>query len=223
MADRNAEQDSLFKEIDEDIRQEKYIDLWRKYGKIIISISIAFVLGVAAFKGWEAYNLNQKIADSNQLSSALDLIDQEKQTNAATILNKLIKSGSTGYAILARFNDAAILMKNGKRKKAIANYLSIADDKSIKEEVRNMALILSAQLGIGYMESNIFLDRLKELIDGKNAWRHSAKELTALFAQEAGNGLKARQHFKELSDDATAPQSIRSRAAEMSAALTGKK
>ena len=223
MADRNAEQDSLFKEIDEDIRQEKYIDLWRKYGKIIISISITFVLGVAVFKGWEAYNLNQKITDSNQLSSALDLIDQEKQTNAATILNKLIKSGSTGYAILARFNDAAILMKSGSRKKAITSYLSITDDKSIREEVRNMALILSAQLGIGYMESNIFLDRLKKLIDGKNAWRHSAKELTALFAQEVGNRLKAHQHFKELSDDATAPQSIRSRAAEMSTALTGKK
>ena len=51
MADRNAEQDSLFKEIDEDIRQEKYKDLWRKYAKIIISISLAFVLGVATFKG----------------------------------------------------------------------------------------------------------------------------------------------------------------------------
>ena len=123
MADRNAEQDSLFKEIDEDIRQEKYIDLWRKYGKIIISISIAFVLGVALFKGWEAYKLNQKIMDSNQLSSALDLIDHEKQANAATILNKLIKNGSTGYAILARFNEAAILMKSGKRKKAIDSYL----------------------------------------------------------------------------------------------------
>ena len=33
MADRDPEQDNLFKEIDEDLRQQKYADLWKKYGK----------------------------------------------------------------------------------------------------------------------------------------------------------------------------------------------
>ena len=54
MADRDPEQDNLFKEIDEDLRQQKYADLWKKYGKFVIGAAVALVVGVASLKGWEA-------------------------------------------------------------------------------------------------------------------------------------------------------------------------
>ena len=34
MADQNPEKDSFFKEIDEELRQESYAKLWKKYGAI---------------------------------------------------------------------------------------------------------------------------------------------------------------------------------------------
>jgi hypothetical protein len=220
MADRNVEQDSLFKEIDEDLRQQKYAEIWKKYGKFIIGTSIALILGVASVKGWEAYDQNQKVTDSNQISTALKAINEANQDNAITILDNVIKNGSTGYAILARFNQAAILIKEGKRKQAVENYLSIASDTRIEKDLRDLALIMSAQLGLGHEDSDKFLIKLKMLIDGKNAWRHSAKELAALFAKESDDKTKALQLFTELADDATAPSNIRSRASEMSKILS---
>ena len=44
MADYNAEQENLFKEIDEDLRQERFAKLWKKYGPYIISAAVALVL-----------------------------------------------------------------------------------------------------------------------------------------------------------------------------------
>ena len=123
MADRNAEQDNLFKEIDEDLRQQKYADLWNKYGKVLIGASIALVLGVASIKGWEAYDINRRATDSNLLSSALKSIDRANPENAVAVLDTLIKNGTAGYSLLAQFNRAAILAKKGESKKSYRKLL----------------------------------------------------------------------------------------------------
>jgi hypothetical protein len=222
MSDRNLEQVNLFKEIDEDLRQQKYANLWKKYGKIIIGTLVALVLSVASVKGWEAYSLSLKTIDSNLLSSALKLIDREKTGDAIVILNKLIESGSTGYSVLAQFNQAAILVKKGERKEAINYYLKIAADTRIEKVLRDMALIKSAYLGLELKDSNIFIEKLPKLMDINNTWRHSAKELSALFAQKLDNKIQATQLYKELADDPTAPTSMRSRAAEMVVILNKK-
>ena len=46
MADQNPEKDSFFKEIDEELRQESYAKLWKKYGKYLIGIAVIFVAKV---------------------------------------------------------------------------------------------------------------------------------------------------------------------------------
>jgi len=222
MADRDPEQDNLFKEIDEDLRQQKYADLWKKYGNYIIGAAVALVVGVASVKGWEAYDLNRKSEDSKLLSSALKSIASDKPDTAADILNKLATEGSAGYAILARFNQAAVLAKKGDRKAASAAYLALSEDNSVDEIFRDMALIIAALHGLEGGEAAVLSNRLARLMNGTSPWRHSAKELTALLAQKSGNSDKARKLFQEITDDATAPAGIRARAAELTAILGSK-
>ena len=219
MADRDPEQDNLFKEIDEDLRQQKYATLWKNYGKFIIGAAIVLVVGVASVKGWEAYDLNRRSEDSKMLSSALKSIARDKPDTAASILETLAKKGSPGYAVLAQFNQAAVLAKKGEVKAASAAYLELSGDTNIEKIVQDMALIMAALHGVDTGDTEILMRKLSRLIDGKNAWRHSAKELSALLAQKLGNKEKANRLYKELSDDATAPSGIRTRATEMTAIL----
>ena len=219
MADLNSEQENLFKEIDEDLRQQKYANLWKKYGKFVIAGAVVLIIGVASIQGWEAYNLNRKITDSNLLMSALKSIDQANPTNAIALLDNLTKDGSLGYSILAKFNQAAILTKSGKYHKAIENYLSISEDMRIEQNLRDLALIRSAYLSLEHTSSDKPLEKLSSIINMENAWRHSAKELSALFSYKSGDNVRAHQLYKELADDTTAPTGMRSRAAEMAAIL----
>ena len=219
MADLNSEQENLFKEIDEDLRQQKYANLWKKYGKFVIAGAVVLIIGVASIQGWEAYNLNRKITDSNLLMSALKSIDQANPTNAIALLDNLTKDGSLGYSILAKFNQAAILTKSGKYHKAIENYLSISEDMRIEQNLRDLALIRSAYLSLEHTSSDKPLEKLSSIINMENAWRHSAKELSALFSYKSGDSVRAHQLYKELADDTTAPTGMRSRAAEMAAIL----
>ena len=219
MADLNAEQDNLFKEIDEDLRQQKYANLWKKHGKFVIGGLVALILGVASIKGWEAYKLNRKMTDSNLLMSALKSINQANPEDAITLLDTLIKEGSSGYSILAKFNRAAILAQNGNHQEANENYLSISEDTRVEKVLRDMALIKSAYLSLEHTSSDKFPEKLSTLTNIENSWRHSAKELSALFAYKSGDKLETLRLYKELADDPSAPSGMRSRAAEMAAIL----
>ena len=39
--------DSLFREVDEEVRQEQFKKLWSRYGKFVIGLVIVVILGVA--------------------------------------------------------------------------------------------------------------------------------------------------------------------------------
>ncbi len=129
--------------------------------------------------------------------------------------------GSAGYAVIARFNQAAVLVKKGDRKAASADYLALSDDSSIDEIFRDMALVIAALHGLEGGDAVVLTGRLARLINGTSPWRYSAKELSALLAQKSGNKDKARKLFQEIADDATAPSGIRARAAELTAILSG--
>ena len=143
MADQNPEKDSFFKEIDEELRQESYAKLWKKYGKYLIGIAVIFVASVAAYQGWKGYDLNRRSDDSALYASALNAISQNKTNDATSALARLTKDGTTGYSILAQLNQAGLIARSGDATRAAAAYLSIANDTKINEIFRDLALILS--------------------------------------------------------------------------------
>ena len=220
MADQNPEKDSFFKEIDEELRQESYAKLWKKYGKYLIGIAVIFVASVAAYQGWKGYDLSRRSDDSALYASALNAISQNKTNDATSALARLTKDGTTGYSILAQLNQAGLIARSGDATGAAAAYLSIANDTKINEIFRDLALILSTMHNLDNGDPVELTNQIQHLILHSNPWRHTARELVALLAKKSGNIKQADQLYKELADDVTAPAGIRARAAEVSAILS---
>lgn len=51
--------DSLFREVDEEVRQERFKKLWAQYGNLIVAVCLIVVVGVAGFKGWQYWQVKQ--------------------------------------------------------------------------------------------------------------------------------------------------------------------
>ena len=81
-----------------------------------------------------------------------------------------------------------------------------------------MTVIMGALNGLGRLENDAVLSRLKPLIGGNSAWRHSAKEVSAYVYASSGDYAKAAQAMKELAEDATTPTGLRQRAREFAQA-----
>ena len=209
-------QDSLFREIEEDLRQEHWGKLWKRYGNYAAGAVLALVLSVAGYQGWRAYDIATRQSDGERFAAALTLVGDKQTQAAADAFAGLAADATAGYALLARFQEAALLAKRGQPGAA---YADLAQDPGVDAVYRDLAVILGAFHEMNGPGAGDLSARLAPLTADGNPWRHSAKELTAVLAVRTGDRTKARALFTALAADATAPQGIRARAGEMLAIL----
>ncbi|MDM7946858.1 tetratricopeptide repeat protein [Oceanibaculum nanhaiense] len=208
----------IFREIDEELRQDNLKRIWTRYRYLIVGGVAALLLGTAGYVGWKEYQSRQQAATAESYSAALALVG-EQNAEATDRFADLAQSGSTGYAALARLEQAALLWQDDKRAEAIAALDALAGDSAAPTALRELATVLGAQRRLEAGESAGVKTHLATLIDSDSAWRHLARELAALAAEAEGNRAEARELLRKLTDDLEAPQGARARAAELLQAL----
>jgi hypothetical protein len=208
----------IFREIDEELRRDNLMKLWRLYGRYVIAAAVvvlAIALGVVA---WRNHQLSERQARSVRYAAAMALMRQGKDADAAKIFDSVAQDGG-GYGRLADFEAADLAAKSGDRKAAIAAYDRIAASSDVDQEFRDVATLLSVMNSLGDADPQAEIGRLKPLTDTGNPWRATALELTAAAQLQAGNRAAALDIYKQLADDLSAPEGVRGRAAELASAL----
>jgi hypothetical protein len=209
--------DNFIQELEEDLRRDRYLVLWRKYGRYATAVALAVVIAAAGTVAWRHYRAGERLKDSMAYSAAVSFADQGGPAGEGALysLRDLAQSGSTAYATLARLQEAALLNKNGKPDEAAAIYDSMSKDKAVEPLFRDLAALLHVMVMIDKGDPQQLAARLAPLAESSNPWRYSALELQALLAQRTGDTAKARDIYANLADDPTAPRQLRGRAAEM--------
>jgi hypothetical protein len=210
----------IFREIDEELRYDKLLRVWRRHRIAIIVAIAGLILGTAGYVGWKDYSEKQALARAQAFQVALDLVAQPDDATALAALDR-VTEGSDGYAALARLQKAAVEMRSGNTAGAIAIYDALAADSSIEKTFRDLATLLLALNALDTGEPDELIARLAPLTADANAWRYSAREVTALLRLRKGDTSGARELLTALSADSAAPQGVRSRAAELLAGLEG--
>lgn len=215
--------DSLLREIDEDLRQEKYAKLWKQYGVYVIALGVLLVVGVAGYQGWRSYDFSTREAASDKLIAAQQLIEVDPGAAEQALLG-IADGGPAGYAMLARFQSAALISQQGDRDLSAAAYWELSEQE-IDPIYRDLAIILGTQqiLAKPTAPSNPdeLMGRLESVAAPDNPWRFSARELQAVIARQTGDDVRARQLLGSLAGDLSAPGGIRARANELLAAIGG--
>jgi len=223
----------FIREVDEDLRRENLEKLWRKYGGYALAAAIVVVLGTAAWVGWQRYKASHRAERAQQFEAAMELVAKPEVAAAgpaatpapavvaaSQALEAVAKDGD-GYSVLARLHDAALKARTGDAAGAIAIYEKLAADTAVDQPFRDLAVILLALQTADTAPPAELMQRLQPLTADSNRWHYSALEITAILAKRAGDTEKAKQILSGLADDLNAPQALRTRAAEMLAALKG--
>ena len=208
----------IFREIDEELRRDNLLKLWSRYGKYVIMAVVLAVAIAGAIVAWREHQAAERRAQAGRYSSALALVRDGKNADAAKLFAMLSQEGG-GYGVLAAFEEAELLAKTGDRKAAIAAYDRLAGWSALDAEFRDLAALMSVMHGLPDGDPKAAVERLQPLSQNGNPWRASALELTAAAKLKAGDRSGALEIYKTLSDDLNAPQRMRARAAEMAKAL----
>ena len=219
MAEKDDEIDpleaQLFKEVDEELKRDRYKQIWAKYGKYFLSGATAIVLVVAGIVWWRDHRLEVRGDEGSAYAAAATLADRGSPDAAIRAFMALAAKSDSGYKALARLHAAALRAKKGDRRGAAALYDQVAADGDADQILRDLALLLSVMTQLDTGKPAALTARLAALAKGDGPWHHSALELTALLAERSGDLKRARAIYTRLADDATAPGALRSRAKVM--------
>jgi len=208
----------IFREIDEELRRDNLLKLWSRYGRYIVAVAVFALVVAGGIVAWRDHQRSERLAQSARYAGALALARDGKEADAVKVFAAIDREGG-GYAVLASFEEAALLAKSGDREGAAAAYDRIAAASELDPNLRGLAVLLSAMQRMPEADPHTTIDRLAPLTASGNPWRPSAIELTALARLKLQDKSGALDLFKSLADDPATPQGLRARAAEMAAAL----
>lgn len=225
MADKDKF-DEFLEEVESDIRQEKLLSLWHKYGKLATAGLVVVLLMVSGYSLWQNHEAKQRIHLAEQFIEAQDSIANGQIPHALQILQSVMKNSNKTYSVLAQFLDTGVLVQEGgvdNLKKAVDNVQLIADNTHLDQMWRDLASLLYVSLSLDLNEGSDkekLLARLESLTATGNPWRYLALEFKAiLLSQNVDSKAAAAEIFVSLVQDPQVPEGIKSRAQLMGQVL----
>lgn len=211
--------DELFREVDEEVRQDRFQQHWKRYG-ILGALALAVFLGaVIAFVVWRDAQQSAREADSARFLAAV-VQEQSERDAAIAELREIAREGTTGYRFLASLREATLLAEGGEVPEAVAIFDAVAANEAFSDPYRELARIFAVARGMEIMSAGEVEDRLSDFNTPTHPFRVITREFLAVSAIGAGDDARAAELLRANMEDNEIPMSARARASEL-LALTG--
>lgn len=218
-ANKAAEDEVFFREVDEAVRQDQMAWAAKRFG---IPLLAAILIGLAGFGGWlwwqseSEEDLEQR---SEEMVRALDHLSADNLDTASKALDPVIADGSDGAATAARLLRAGIALQQGRRAEAVKLYAEVAADKAAPQPYRDLATIREIATNFDVMPPAKVVERLKPLAVPGNPWFGSAGELVGIAYLKQGKPDLAGPLFAAIAKDEKVPQTLRARSRQIAGLL----
>jgi hypothetical protein len=215
----DASADVLMREVDDAVRQQDLLDIGKRHGTKIALAVIAGLVALAGYLYWGYYQRQQSGDLAERYALAMDKLSGGAAEDARQDLIKLASSSDGAAKASALMTQAAILLGQGKVPDAIKAFAVVANDSSLPQPYRDLALVREIATGFDTLPPQQVVDRLKPLAVPGNPWFGSAGELTGMALLKLNKPDLAGAMFAAVAKDDKAPQTIRRRVRQLAAQL----
>jgi hypothetical protein len=219
LALRPADNESFYREVDEELRRDQMKSYWERYGKLVIAGVVLVLAAIAGFIWWQNQQVVKAGERGEQLIAAFDDIAARRKAAAVGKLDALAKSGSDGHRAAALLTKADLAIEGGDLKGAAATFKQVADDTGLAQPYRDVALVRMTALELDTLPPQAVVDRLKGLAVAGNPWFGSAGEMVAISYLKLNKPQQAGAMFAAMAKDKKLPDTLRSRATQMAGSL----
>lgn len=219
MALKPVDNESFYREVDEELRRDQMKTYWERFGKLVIAGVLLVLALIAGFIWWQ----NQKEVKAGERSATLveafDDVAAGRKKAALAKLDGLAQSGADGHRAAALLTKADIAIDGDDLKGAAALFKQVADDESLARPYRDLALVRMTAVELDTLAPQAVIDRLKGLAVAGNPWFGSAGEMVALSYLKLNKPQPAAAMFAAMAKDKKLPDTLRSRATQMAGSL----
>jgi len=213
-----AQQDVFLREVDDALRQDEMLGIFRRYGMPIAALVVAGLLALAGYLWWDSTRKQAAEENGEKMVMALDKLDSGNLAAADKDLAPLVE-GSSGSAAAARLTRAGIALQQNRKAEAIKLFAEVAADDDAPKPYRDLATLREVATNFDAMPPQQVIDRLKPLAVPGNPWFGNAGELVAMAYLKQGNEKLAGPLFAQIARDEKAPDTLRRRARQLAGLL----
>lgn len=203
MVDRN---DTLLREVNEELRRERLEKLWERYGIYLIAAAALIVAVVGGYNLWDSRQRAMSEEGGARYEAALNLLKANKSDEAQAAFGAIIADGHAGYAALAQLQVAGLHLKAERPNDALAVFEKLATSGAANQSIKTFAAMQAASLRLEEADFTEMQNRLNDLANGTTPWRIPAKELLATAAYKSGKLDEARKLLLALLTEPEAPR-----------------
>lgn len=196
---------SIFEEIDEEVKREKVITFIKEHAKIIAGVIIAIVIVIASYS---TYLTNQRRESEIFTKKLMNVVYDYDGTlkSVERDLDHLIKNAPLEISNMAR------IIKLGVTGGNISNELiEISKNKDYDIVLRDLSVLMLVSRTMDKMDANESIKMLEEISFGDHPFKLSAQELIGVIALRANNIERAKAAFDAILADKNAPKSMLNR------------
>ena len=213
--------DEFIREVDEAVRQDRWLAVWKQYNAYIIGAALAVIIGTAAGVGWQTYEANQRAANARAFAQAADFLSEERPGEAAAAFSALADRVGGGIAVVAKFQAAEAEKLAGDKEGKLALLENLSESGDARLIYQRLAALLTKQETLGESDVEVLIDEIDRLSTPDNPWRASLIELKAIAQMKSGRTEQARETLDTLLSDEAIPTNLQRRAGELLSALGG--
>lgn len=187
----------LISEIESDIRREKFDRLWKRFGKIMVGVSVLVVLVTIGIVIMQNQKQSRAMASTAEYIRGIDRMNVEDFKGAIGVFDGLASDSSSPYYGMALLQKARAQEALGDKDGAAKTYAQLASHDSVFG--RMGALAASAQ-------------NASPEPDKSSPFFYTQSEWKAWNLLSAGKKNEAAAIFMMLREDLDAPMTLRNRA-----------
>ncbi len=204
---------SFFEEVEQDLRQDRYQALFKKYAPIgaAVIVLVVAVVGVREYMAWSSTRAGE--AAGERFVSALSAIDENPSADAIAQLESFAADAPAGYAALGRHAYASALAETGQTELA-ADVFAAQADAANDQLIADMAALKAAYLREETASRQDLEQLLGPLVRSESPMRLAAREVLGATALKTGDLDAAELDFNAIVEADFAPPAMRARARE---------
>ena len=195
----------ILRQVDEELRQDRLLNLWRRYRVYLIGGLILLIGSVLGYQINKSVNQSFYEYEVEKYISSSDLVDFNQTIEN---LSKIESSNQLLIADIAQIKIAAILMENGKIQESKNTLLEIINEGKTDTILTDLAIYFYLMSSLNDMpidEINKYLTNNKL---ENSSFKYLFKETIAIKNLLVGNIELSKEKFDELINDINTPRDI---------------
>ena len=219
MAIKPVDNETFYREVDEELRRDQMRSWWSRYGKLVIGGVILLLAAIGGFIWWQNYQEQKAGERGETLVAALKDVSSGDKAAAQAKLDQLSEADQPAYRAAALLTKADLAIEANQIDEAAGLFGQVAENDDFAGPYRDLALVRMTALQIDKLQPQAVIDRLRGLAVPESAFFGSAGEMVAISYLKLNRPQEAARLFAAMAKDDNVPESIRNRAVQMAGSL----